>query len=83
MDGLQLTESEVVNEWIRLGYERSLVPTRRESLLLVLDERFPNALSDQERAAIEHENRADVLRNWFRVSVRARTFDEFRAALNG
>jgi hypothetical protein len=78
MQEFQLTESQVVNEWM----EKGACLARRECLLIVLDERFPGAVSEQERAVIETENSANRLREWFRISIRVAAFDEFRAALN-
>jgi hypothetical protein len=72
-----MTESEVVNEWIRIGMARGRLEASRESLLMTLEGRFPGATpADLVRRIQQHDN-ADLLHDWFLAALRASSFEQF------
>jgi hypothetical protein len=77
LEGFDVTESVVVNEWMAAGR----VSERRENLLIVLDGRFPGAVPDEVRRLIETQESMPMLHDWLRAASRANSFADFLAVL--
>jgi hypothetical protein len=77
LEGFEMfTESEVVNEWIRQGMAKGMLEVSRQSLLEVLTIRFPEAVTDEIVRLINEQDNLDLLHDWFKATVRARTFEQ-------
>jgi hypothetical protein len=77
LEGLDMTESIVVNEWIEAGE----VKASRLKLIDVLEVRFPSALNRELRQTILEQDTLSLLNDWFRAALRAATYDDFLAVL--
>ena len=80
LEGFEMTESPIVNEWINQGRVQERVVQHREHLLLLLDERFPGVVPPEIRHFIERIDDPTLLRTWFAVGARS-TFEEFLKAI--
>ena len=81
LEGFDVTESQVVNEWIAQGETRGVVNTRRQDVLELLAERFPGAVPGDVVRLIEQQDSPELLHDWFRAAMRASTFEAFLAVL--
>jgi hypothetical protein len=81
LEGLDMTESMVVNSWIKEACEQNSLEKGREYLIRVLRRRFPTVLTDDVLKAINEQPSLDLLNNWFEVALSAFSADEFLAAL--
>jgi hypothetical protein len=77
LEGIEMTESEVVNEWISQGEVRGKLAIRRQDLLETLQERFPNEVPEEVLRLIKAQESLELLHHWFRAAIRADTFDKF------
>jgi len=69
MTDIELTESEVVNDWLRRGNERGTLRERRRMLLDLLDMRFPGQLDPEYRRMVEEQESLPMLQSWFRAAA--------------
>ncbi len=76
-----MTESPVVNEWISQGEAKGMLIERRQSLLELLEGRFPGAVPADVVQSIQQQESPELLQDWFRAAVRAYSFDQFMAVL--
>jgi hypothetical protein len=76
MSGIELTESQVVNEWILTRAARITLDERRRSLINVIDIRFPGQLPADYRRMIEQQESLDLLDDWFRAAAQAQSFEQ-------
>jgi hypothetical protein len=74
---LQWTESSFMNEFI----ERAAQQCYREALLLVIQGRFPTAVTLDVQWAIAHQTCLGRLRQWLEAIGTASTAEEFIAIL--
>ncbi|VTU00617.1 unnamed protein product [Gemmataceae bacterium] len=81
LEGFEMTESEVVNEWIGQGEARGTLTTQRKNLLELLEGRFPGAVPGEVRQLIRQQESLPVLHDWFTAAVRAYTFEQFLAVV--
>lgn len=81
MEDLQLTESEVVNDWIRLGYARGVLESQRWCILALLSGRFPSAVTPEMTKQIEMQDDMERLGRWFDAALDAPTFADFLATM--
>jgi hypothetical protein len=77
LEGFEMTESQVVNEWISQGALRN----QRENLLQALELRFPGAVTDEITRLVNDQESMELLNDWFRAALKAGTFEEFLAVL--
>jgi hypothetical protein len=73
LEGFEMTESQVVNEWISQGEARATLRERRQSLLEALEGRFPGAVPAEVVRLIQQQDSLELLHDWFKVAVRAST----------
>ena len=76
-----LTESEVVNDWLRRGNERGMLRERRRALLQNIDLRFPGQLPADFREMVEHQDDLALLNVWLREVTLSVDFDAVLAVL--
>ncbi|MBI1918326.1 MAG: hypothetical protein HYS12_26845 [Planctomycetes bacterium] len=81
LEGWEMTESQVVNGWIRQGEAKGELKTRRQDLLDLVEGRFPGAVPNEVVQLIQQQESLELLRDWFKAAVRASTFEEFMAVL--
>jgi len=77
------TESEVVNNWPRRGESRGELKAKRESLVELLQNRFPDETTEEVVRLVMQQDSLTLLRDWSRAAALAATFDEFLAVLRG
>ena len=77
LEDFDMTESQVVNEWI------SRAELRKEQQLVVrlLNTRFPGKASAEVTKLISEQESADLLNHWFDTAASVPTFDEFLKVL--
>jgi hypothetical protein len=85
LEGWNMRESTVINEWIAEGRTEGRAEGQREAqradLLRVLRGRFNAPVPDDVTAAIQAASDLDVLGRWLDIAVRADSLDAFRAAI--
>jgi hypothetical protein len=81
LEGWEMTESQVVNEWMSQGEARGKLLDRRQSLLELLQERFPGLVPAEVVKLINEQESLELLVNWFRAAIHAFTFQDFLAVL--
>jgi len=81
MNGVELTESQIVNEWILTRAVKITLDERRRSLLNIIDIRFPGQLQADYRSMIEQQESLAVLDDWFRSAAQAQSFEQVIAVL--
>jgi hypothetical protein len=72
LEGFEMTESQVVNEWIDQGK----LAMAREVLIDILKVRFPGSLPDEIVRLINQQESVDLLQDWRRAALRAGTFEQ-------
>ena len=77
LEGWNVRESMVVNEWIAEGEAKG----RRAALLQVLQARFRGKIPSDLMTTIEGASDADELSRWMPLAVTADSLDAFRAAI--
>jgi hypothetical protein len=78
VEGFEMTESQVVNEWISQGDAQATLRERRQLLLEALEGRFPGAVPKDVVQLIQQQDSLELLHDWFKVAVRASTtFEQF------
>jgi hypothetical protein len=78
-----MTESQVVNGWIREGEIKGVLGERRRNLLETLDDRFPGRMTDDVRRMIQQQESLDLLGDWNRAARRVSSYDDFLGILRG
>lgn len=81
LEGFEMTESQIVNEWIGQGVVKGELAARRQTLLELLDGRFPGAVPADVTQLIRQQDSLELLHDWFRAAVRAYSFDQFLEVL--
>ncbi|OWK40440.1 hypothetical protein [Fimbriiglobus ruber] len=81
LEGFDMTESQVVNGWIKEAIDQNRLEEGREYLVRVLRRRFPAVLTEDVLKAINAQPSLDLLHDWFEVALSAFTAEEFLAAL--
>jgi hypothetical protein len=78
LEGFEMTESQVVNEWISQGKAEGNLERQRQNLLELLEGRFPGAVPNAVVQLIQQQDSLDLLHDWFKVAVRpSTTFEQF------
>lgn len=81
LEGFEMTESQVVNEWIGQGMVKGELAASRRNLLELLNGRFPGAVPPDVTRLIQQQDSLELLNDWFRAAVRAFSFDQFLEVL--
>lgn len=81
LEGFEMTESQVVNDWISQGEAKGKLANQRQNLIDLLEGRFPGAVPNDVVQVIQRQESLDVLHDWFKAAVRAFSFDQFLAVL--
>jgi hypothetical protein len=76
-----MTESQVVNEWIRQGEAEGKLLAQRKYLKRLLEIRFPGLLSNEVAQLIQQQDSLDLLEVWFDAAARACNFEQFLAVV--
>ena len=76
-----MTESQVVNEWIRQGEAKGKLETQRQNLLKLLNKRFPGLVPDEVVRLVNEQESLDLLGDWFDAAAGAYTFQQFMDVL--
>lgn len=91
LEGWPMEESPVINQWISVGEQRGLARGRQEGQLLALrtnvsqavQARFQlTALPAEVAQRLEQQTDLNILQRWFQAALKAKTLDEFQAALS-
>jgi hypothetical protein len=77
LEGFEMTESQVVNEWISQGE----VKASRQKLLKVLAVRFPGAGTEEITRLVNDQDSLSLLDDWFLAALQAGTFEQFLEVL--
>jgi hypothetical protein len=81
LEGFEMTESQVVNEWINQGMAAGTLREARRKLLQLLTARFPGAVPDEVVRLINEQDSLPLLDDWFQAALRAFTVEQFLDAL--
>jgi hypothetical protein len=81
LEGWEMTESQVVNEWTSQAEARGELKRSRKNLLELLEGRFPGLIPAEVVKLINEQESQELLDDWFRAGVRAFTFEQFLAVL--
>jgi hypothetical protein len=81
LEGFDMTESKVVNEWIAQGETRATRKERQGALLRPLNRRFPGTVPTEVTKLINEQESLDLLTYWFDAAVDAKAFEDFMAVL--
>ncbi len=85
LEGWNMGESQVVNEWRAEGRTEGratgLLEARLADLLHVLEVRFSTAVPSEVKTVIEGSTDPDELSRWLDLALTAKSLEEFRAAL--
>ncbi len=76
-----MTESQIVNEWIRQGEARGRLLASRQYLRVLVLAKFPGVISPEILEQIDEQESQELLDEWFRVAVRAFIPEHFLAVL--
>ena len=82
MQGIELTESDVVNEWILKGAAQEAIARSQLLLLGVLRKRFPAQVSSDVVALVADQDSVDRLFEWMMSAATAETFEGFLEAIS-
>jgi hypothetical protein len=74
-------ESQLFKEWTAEALRRGERSARRQDLLQILQERFPDTLTAEVSDLITRQESDELLRDWFRAALRAASAEEFLTVL--
>ena len=77
LEDFEMTESQVVNEWISKGDIEGQLKQSRRKLLKLLERRFPGALNNDLRELIQHQDSLELLDEWFDAAMPESPFEYF------
>lgn len=77
LEGFEMTESQVVNDWINQGEAKGKLVNQRQNLLRLLTKRFPGAVPDDVTRLVNEQESLDILGHWFDAAAEAYTFQQF------
>jgi hypothetical protein len=72
---MEMTESEVVNDWIRQGMAQGQLATWRETLVEILEARFPSDMNSEIAGWIQQQDSIVMLRDWHKAALRAANWE--------
>ena len=76
-----MTESKIVNEWIRQGEVKGKLSQARKSLLRLLERKFARLVPQEVARFINQQESLQVFDRWIDEAIAAKTVEEFTAAL--
>lgn len=77
LERFDMTESEVVNEWIEEAVNRKELETFRRALLRLLHQKFPNQVVPEVVETINTQPSLSMLHNWFDQAIQLASFADF------
>jgi hypothetical protein len=80
LEGWNMRESTVVNEWKAEGKAEGAIQTRRDDILRLLELKFPGQVPDEWMTAVESQADSKELSRWFDAVAVASSLAEFRTA---
>jgi len=83
LEGFEMTESQVANEWISRGETKGMLKKGREDLIQLLKRRFPGMVSDDIVKVINEQESLDLLNDWFTAAIDVGSIEGFLAVLRG
>ena len=81
LEGFEMTESMIVNEWIRQGEVKGELAQGRQKLLRLVERRFPGVVPKEVVRVITQQDSLALLDVWFDEAITANSIDEFTAVL--
>jgi len=78
-----MTESALVNGWIRQGGVCGELRQLRQHVIELLEIRFPEAVTPDLVKLVEHQEALSQLEEWFRAIAGAERYDDFLRVLRG
>jgi hypothetical protein len=81
LEGFEMTESMIVNEWIRQGEVRGLLSANRQTLLRILERKFAGVIPSEVARVINQQESLELLVLWIDEAISANSIDEFTAVL--
>ncbi len=83
LEGWQVEESRVVNEWITKAEAKAEVKATRRNFMAVVENRFPGGVSTELTAAVEQQSDLKELSRWVVVAATAADLGQVKSALLG
>ena len=83
LEGQEMTESAVVNEWTREARRETELKTTRNAVIRALRQRFGDGVSAEVVVMIEAQTDLTTLTDWFDEAVTAPTWEWFLKQLRG
>jgi hypothetical protein len=81
LEGFDMTESNVVNRWVKEAREQARMEKAREYLVGLLRQRFPAIVNPEVLRAVNEQPSLEVLDEWYHKALTAFSSDEFVAVL--
>jgi hypothetical protein len=81
LEGFEMTESMIVNGWIRQGEVKGELAQARRKLLRLVDRKFAGLVSPEVTRVLSEQESLEVLDLWFDEAIVAKTVEDFTAVL--
>jgi hypothetical protein len=81
LEGSEMTESQIVNDWISQGEAKGELRKERQLLLRLLNKRFPGALEPEVAKLVNEQESLELLNHWFDAAASTATYQDFTAVL--
>jgi hypothetical protein len=81
LEGFEMTESQVVKEWVSKGEAKGRLENQRKNLLELLEGKFPGAVPNEVVQLIQQQDSFELLSHWFKAAVHADTFEQLLEVL--
>jgi hypothetical protein len=81
LEGWDMTESQVVKEWMEEARREERLRTRRADLIRVLRARFANSVGQEVLDLITAQDSDEILQEWLDAASSSGTWDDFLAVL--
>jgi hypothetical protein len=81
LEGSEMTESQVVNEWISQGETRGQLSMARKHIIQAAQRKFGGTVPNEIIRLINQQDSLLMLDEWFNAAIDSRTVDEFIAVL--
>jgi hypothetical protein len=83
LEGFEMIESQIANEWISKGETKGMLKKGREDLIQVLKRRFPGMVSDDLVKVVNEQESLDLLNDWFTAALDVDSIEKFIAVQRG